>query len=440
MSEWKDYKLSEIMGIIGGGTPKTSFTEYWNGKIPWLSVVDFGGGNKYVDRTEKTITETGLKNSSTKILKKGQIIISARGTVGELAVLKKDMAFNQSCYGLNAIEELCTNDFLYYLMKCQIAELKKNAHGAVFDTITRSTFDTISAKIPPLPTQIAIAEILSSLDDKIELTNAINKNLEDLAQALFKQWFVDFEFLNENGEPYQSSGGEMVESELGMIPKGWKLDKIAKLNVRLESGKRPKGGVKGISEGVPSIGAESIKGIGYFDFAKTKYVSSDFAKGMNKGLITGFELLIYKDGGKPGEFKPNFSMFGEGFPFNEVVINEHVFSLNFNNDYPFNSFSYYYFNSDYVKHYLSSKGGKAAIPGINQSDIYNLNIFPQNIKEVQAFGNIAFQINKQILHNCKENQLTRDLRDTLLPKLISGELSINQAEEMINDTEALITQ
>ena len=143
MSEWKEYKLSELMNIIGGGTPKTSEPSYWGGEIPWLSVVDFGNSYKKVHKTEKSITEIGLNNSSTKILKKGQLIISARGTVGELAMLGANMAFNQSCYGLDANSEICSNNFLYYLMRQKISELKGNAHGAVFDTITRNTFETV---------------------------------------------------------------------------------------------------------------------------------------------------------------------------------------------------------------------------------------------------------------------------------------------------------
>ena len=87
MSEWKEYKYTELATIIGGGTPKTTVKEYWNGCIPWLSVKDFGNDNKYVYTTEKSITELGLNNSSTKMLKHEDIIISARGTVGELAMI-----------------------------------------------------------------------------------------------------------------------------------------------------------------------------------------------------------------------------------------------------------------------------------------------------------------------------------------------------------------
>ena len=100
MNDWKEYRLSDVIEIIGGGTPKTNVKEYWNGSIPWLSVVDFQGDKKHVYKTEKTITEDGVLKSSTKILPAGSVIISARGTVGELAILGTKMAFNQSCYGL----------------------------------------------------------------------------------------------------------------------------------------------------------------------------------------------------------------------------------------------------------------------------------------------------------------------------------------------------
>lgn len=171
------YKLSEIMQLIGGGTPKTTVPEYWNGSIPWLSVKDFNNDNKYVYSTEKTITELGLQNSSTKMLEKDDIIISARGTVGEIACIPFSMAFNQSCYGLRAKRDIVTSDFLYYLIKHNIYILKKNTHGSVFDTITRDTFDGIEVDIPDIDTQIIIASILSVIDDKIELNNKINNNL-----------------------------------------------------------------------------------------------------------------------------------------------------------------------------------------------------------------------------------------------------------------------
>ena len=171
------YKLSEIMDLIGGGTPKTSIPEYWGGPIPWLSVKDFNNDYRYVYKTEKTITEEGLKNSSTKLLQRDDSIISARGTVGEMAMIPFPMAFNQSCYGLRAKKDIVDSIFLYYLVKHNVYILQKNTHGSVFDTITRDTFAGIEIDIPDMKTQWRIAGLLRDLDDKIELNTRINENL-----------------------------------------------------------------------------------------------------------------------------------------------------------------------------------------------------------------------------------------------------------------------
>lgn len=181
------------MDIIGGGTPKTSNPEYWNGNIPWLSVKDFNNDYRYVYETEKAITQAGLDNSSTKMLKRNDSIISARGTVGEMAMIPFPMAFNQSCYGLRAKKGLVDAEYLYYLIKHNVVVLKKNTHGSVFDTITHDTFDDIEVELPSLKEQKVVASILRNLDDKIEVNNEINKNLEQQARSLFKAWFVDFD-------------------------------------------------------------------------------------------------------------------------------------------------------------------------------------------------------------------------------------------------------
>ena len=178
MEDWKEYKYTELASLIGGGTPKTSETSYWNGNIPWLSVKDFCGNSKYVYKTEKHITELGLCNSSTKLLHRGDIIISARGTVGEIAMLPRDMAFNQSCFGIRANAKVINNHYLYYLTKTKVRELQNSSHGSVFDTITKDTFENIHCSIPNINEQIKIAAILSSLDDKIELNRRINDNLK----------------------------------------------------------------------------------------------------------------------------------------------------------------------------------------------------------------------------------------------------------------------
>ena len=216
MSDWTTSKLSDVIEIIGGGTPKRSENKYWNGDIPWLSVTDFNNDFRYVNDSIEYITELGLQKSSTKLLDKDHLIISARGTVGCLAQLSVPMAFNQSCYGLNGKEGILDNGFLYYFLKNNISELKQKTHGAVFDTITRDTFEHIQISYPDLDTQKEIAKNLGSFDDKIQLNTQINQTLEQIAQALFKSWFVDFDPVRAKVQAL-SDGMSLEQAELAAM-------------------------------------------------------------------------------------------------------------------------------------------------------------------------------------------------------------------------------
>ena len=147
---WEKQPLSEMIRLIGGGTPKRSIPEYWSGEIPWFSVQDApADGDVFVLNTQEKITQFGLDNSSTRLLPTGTTIISARGTVGRLALTGVEMAMNQSCYGVmgaNGIGQY----FNFFSLKNAVGALKQNTHGAVFDTITRKTFETVPCMKPTL--------------------------------------------------------------------------------------------------------------------------------------------------------------------------------------------------------------------------------------------------------------------------------------------------
>lgn len=270
-------------------------------------------------------------------------------------------------------------------------------------------------ELPSLTDQRRIASILSSLDRKIELNNKINADLEEMAQAIFKNWFVDF-------EPFKD--GKFVDSELGMIPEGWKVSQIADIPHILENGKRPKGGA--VEKGIPSVGAEHVKGMCTYDYSKTKYINCEFAAKLKTGKINGYELMIYKDGGKPGYFIPNFSIFGEGYPFENCYLNEHVFKLDFDGNKEFNIFCYFFFKTEQIMSYFNAQGAKAAIPGINKKDVENIYIFSPDNESVIKFGEFAYPLFKQMLKNAIENRTLSLLRDTLLPRLMSGEIEVPQ--------------
>ena len=168
--EWEVDKYSNAFEIINGGTPSTSKKEYWDGEIPWLSVEDFNNDRRYVNKAIKSISKEGLKNSSTNLLHKGMIIISARGTVGVIAQLETSMAFNQSCYGLNSTNNKISNDFGYYFLKYYKAYFGFNSFGSVFSTITRSYFDNIHFAYPK--NELEMAEIVK----RIALTDDLRQN------------------------------------------------------------------------------------------------------------------------------------------------------------------------------------------------------------------------------------------------------------------------
>jgi len=182
------YEKKPLLGniqIIIGGTPNTQNSSYWNGPIGWLSVEDFNNGHRYVKSAQKTITKTGLKNSSTKILKTGQLIISARGTVGVVAQMGCDLAFNQSCYGLNSIV-YWSNDFLYYYLLSITDKIRSFAHGNVFGTITQDTFKNIFVPLFPKQKQDEIVEQLTAADERIQTERNYLDKLQNIKRGLMQ--------------------------------------------------------------------------------------------------------------------------------------------------------------------------------------------------------------------------------------------------------------
>ncbi len=395
INNWKPYKLSEIIDLIGGGTPKTNVAEYWNGNIPWLSVVDFGNGQKHVFTTEKTITEKGLKESSTKILKKGQLIISARGTVGELAVLGKNMAFNQSCYGITANCKT-ENDFLYYLLKHSIQRIKKHTHGAVFDTITKQTFDNIEVEIPEsLSTQQSIASILSSLDDKIELNLQMNQTLETMAQAIFKEWFVDFNF--------PGFDGLLVDG----LPKGWRKEPIDQSNDFLNGLALQKYPVKEASNYLPVI--------------KIRELRQGITDSSDKANLEVPEQYIINDGDVLFSWSGSLDvvLWCEG----RGALNQHLFKVSSN---VFPKWFYYLWVKYYLPKFQAIAAGKATTMGHIQRKHLTETLINNPTSEVlEKADQVISPLIQRYIAIKIENQTLTQLRDSLLPKLLTGKISLN---------------
>ncbi len=398
MGEWRKIALSEVVDLIGGGTPKTSIAEYWDGDIPWLSVADFNTGRKYVHDAEKCITQLGLAKSSTKLLQEGDIIISARGTVGIVAILGRQMAFNQSCYGVRAKEDETQNNYVFYLLKEVVDNLQQISHGGVFDTITRDTFKEIDISLPPLPEQKAIAAVLSSLDDKIDLLHRQNKTLEAMAETLFRQWFVE----------------EALE--------GWEERKLGEL-LTITSSKRIFY-KEYVSTGIPFYRSKEI--IELHNSGSTK---SDL-------FITEerFNEIIEKFGA-PVEGDILLTSVGTlGIPY-RVKRNDKFYFKDGNLTW-FKNFTgissiiiYIWLKSNIGKEQLDaitigSTQSALTISGLKE---ISLRIPPTGkLKELESY---LRYINNKIDFNHAQIRTLEKLRDTLLPKLMSGEVRVQYNKE-----------
>lgn len=181
-SGWEIVPISHLVELLSGGTPKTDVPSYWHGNIPWVSVSDTLPG-PYITKTEKTITKDGVENSAAKILPKETVIITARGTVGNTALLANPMAMNQSCYGVRGKGRI-GQFFLLFQLRHQLTNLKANTHGSVFETITRSTFDAIQVAKPPDTVAEAFETAVRPLFDRMLLNQCEVETLTAVRDGL----------------------------------------------------------------------------------------------------------------------------------------------------------------------------------------------------------------------------------------------------------------
>ena len=420
-------------GVVQPGFPDV------NG-IPIVRVNNFRDTRIDISEITKISPEIDAKYNRTR-LEGGEVLLTLVGSVGQVAIVPKALKGFNIARAVGVIRPLpfVSAEWIAICLRSELSQhiLNSRANTTVQTTVNLKDVRALPIPIPPINERQIITKMVSALDDRITLLRETNATLEAIAQALFKSWFVDFDPVHAKTQGTKPEGMDeqtaalfpdsFEESELGMVPAGWEVGLMSDWLSVLETGRRPKGGVSGINCGIPSIGAESIIRIGQFDYSKVKYVSPEFFAKMKSGILESHDVLLYKDGGKPGIFLPRVSMFGNGFPFDLCGINEHVFRMRLKE--PFNqTFLYFWVWSDAVMHELKHRGGKAAIPGINQSDVKEQKLLIPKESILKKFDDLTANLINQIFNNVKQAQTLADLRDTLLPRLISGQLRLPDVE------------
>lgn len=395
--EWKEVRLGDVCTrVCSGGTPKSTNLSYYGGEIPWLNTKEIDFNRIY--STEKTITDSGLNNSSAKWIVPNTVTVAMYGaTAGKSCIVKVPMTTNQACCNLTINDEVADYEFVYYSLKNDYTTLASLANGGAQQNLNAQIIKDYVLKMPSLADQRRIASILSSLDQKIELNNKINADLEEMAQAIFKNWFVDV-------EPFKD--GKFVDSELGMIPEGWKVGTLGDITKNKSAKVKERNDVKVLS---PVTTGELVLSEEYF----TKQV---FSSSIAKYKIVNKGDFAYNPA------RVNIGSLGRNeFDFDGCVSPVYVvFSVLDGYENYFDLFR----KTDFFKDSVAS----LAIGGVRQSLSYDdLSLIETIIPSenvVEKFNNLYNQMKKTIKANKLESSRLSLLRDTLLPRLMSGELEV----------------
>lgn len=396
---WVETTLGNAIGFVvdnRGKTPPLSET----GEYELLEVNAVSEGNREPDYSKvgkfvgKETFQTWFRKGT---IKQGDTLIPTVGTIGNAAYSKEVRgAIAQNLIALRANEN---NDplFLYYFMSSPITKklLLKLDIGGVQPSIKVPHLLDMSVVFPPLPEQKAIAAVLSAFDDKIGLLREQNETLEPLAQTIFKEWFDHFNFPDQNGKPYRDHGGEMVDSELGEIPKGWRVGNVGDILELLYG--RPLKAKDRTGFGFPVYGSNGVVG----------YHKDYMVKG--PGIIIGRK-------GSMGEVTWCNESF---YPIDTTFYVSNLLNV-----------SGLFFHYFLLKRYDFEKiGSDSAVPGLNRNAVYLIDLIVPSLNIIEQFNNVANAIFKKIKNNTAQIQTLSKTRDTLLPKLMSGETRVKGFEQ-----------
>lgn len=377
---WKMTPLGEMGVAITGKTPSKDNPSDWGDFLDFITPTDIVSDSKYLNNVARKLSEDGANRFKKMIIPPKSVVVTCIGSdMGKVVMNRNEALTNQQ---INSIKINSKNDkdYIFYLLKNSYTILRNIAvGGSTMPILNKTTFESLEFLTAPLTEQRAIAAVLSSLDDKIELLRDQNKTLEATAQAIFKEWFVNFNF--------PGATGKMIDSELGKIPEGWRIGKLGE-EFKIEYGKSDK---EFDADGIyPVYGAGGI--VGYSNFADYRDYQVIIGCRGTCGNIT----LAYED--------------------SKITHN----SLIISNDW-FKPFIYLYLHSvDIEKAITGSTQPQITIGSLNNIEI----LIPQN-KIVSTFVEIIVPIFKKKRNNFCQIQTLSVFRDTLLPKLMKGELRVS---------------
>lgn len=435
-SSRKIVTLGDLGLIVTGKTPSTKVPDHFGGGIPFVTPRDMDG-RKRIFETERHLTENGVKAVGSAVIPAGSIMVSCIGSdMGKVAIAGRECVTNQQINSIVVSEEYAS-EYVYYNLSQRKIELRSMASGSAQPILNKGHFSQVGIELPKIPEQRAIAHILGSLDDKIELNRRMNQTLEAMARAIFKSWFVDFDPVRAKAEGRPTGLPDDIDalfpdsfedSELGEIPKGWEVSTIGENAEKLSKGTTPRKNDVLNAQDAPSIPFLKVRNIseeGEIDLSNLDRIPRSIHEGFLKRSILKTNDVLFSIAGTIGRV----SILPE--ELNDSNVNQAIaFVRPKKNELP-STFLRLILISDRIQDEASSRvvqGVQANVSLTVLSDLRFANP-PQSIVDIwlRYFGG-SFSRQELLL---RESRSLSSLRDTLLPKLISGELRVPDAEKLI---------
>lgn len=412
--EWKTVKLGDIGRIVGGATPSTKDLENYNGNIAWITPKDlsvFHG--RYISCGERNITKKGLKSCSAQILPKNSVLFSSRAPIGYIAIAANELCTNQ---GFKSIIPNSNTDylFLYYLLRYNKDKIESMGSGTTFKEVSGATMKNIEVAVPDLETQKKIAKVLSALDDKIEQNNAINHNLQQLIRSIFDKWFIC---------SYKTTSKDIIQTTLGSFPSDFKMQRLGELPIQVTD-YVANGSFASLKENVKLfqernyayfIRNTDLKS-GSFEVFVDKH-SYDF---LIKSRLFGGEIIISNVGDVGSVFLcPVLDA--------PMTLGNNIIMLKPQDDF-LRFYLFIWFKYSIGQGLIQGIKSGSAQPKFNKTDFKNLPIILPPKELLMRFHSLVLPMFESIEKNNSENRKLNCLRNTLLPKLMSGELDVSEVE------------
>jgi type I restriction enzyme S subunit len=430
ISHFRTLKLEECATFQEGYVnPSQGVSEYFGNEVKWLRAVDLN--DAFVWETSRRLSRKGYESAGKAALlfEPDTLAISKSGTIGRLGILKDYMCGNRAVINIKPDQAKCDTRFIFYSLLVRRPEIETRAVGSVQPNLYCSALGDIEIELPSLAEQKAIAAVLGALDDKIELNRRMNATLEAMARALFQSWFVDFDPVRDKLEGRQPIGldpdtvglfpDSFQESELGHIPRGWAVGTIEQATSLIIDyrGRTPKKmGSDWSPTGIPAVSAKNVKSGRLVRPDTFNFVSEELYDRWMKDKLAIGDILMTSE-----------APLGELYYLAlnaQFCLSQRIFAMRANPVVCESTFLYYWLESPGCQTEIINRGTGTTVEGIRQSELRKVSVLLPPLPIQRAAAKLLTEWTEQIHRNEEQSLTLATLRDSLLPRLLSGELRV----------------